>query len=219
VEHLELFKRNWNNPSYGAPPAWPGVWHRFRVGPVECFMLDGRTYRENFLKENPSMLGPVQKAWLFDALRASTAPFKLLVSPVAWADDAKMETMPSGETIRAMDTWSGFAEERAEIFNFLAEHRINGVMLLSSDRHRNDVRINRRERGYPLLEFESGWLTNEKGSGGSGAPVFEYLDGPAFGCITFKPDEADPLAIVEIITNAGEPVFRREVRLDELSDD
>jgi alkaline phosphatase D len=219
VEHLELFERNWNNPPTGAPPEWPGVWHHFRAGPVEIFMLDGRYYRENFLKDSPSMLGPVQKAWLLGALRASTAPFKLLVSPVAWADDAKMEKTPAGDMISAKDTWSGFPEERAEIFDFLAEHRISGVMLLSSDRHRNDLRVNRRERGYPLLELESGWLTNQKGSGGSGSPIFEYLDGPAFGFLTFHPADDDPFVIVEIVSINGESVFRREVRLGELKDD
>jgi len=218
VDYFRLFRRNWVNPAYGAEPAWPGVWHRFRVGPVECFMLDGRYYRENFLRENPSMLGPVQKAWLLRALRESTAPFKLLVSPVAWADDAKIEQTPSGATVYAKDLWSGFAAERAEIFAFLAEHRIGGVILLSSDRHRNDVRVHARPRGYPLWEVESGWLTNEKGTEGSGRPVYEYLDGPAFGFLTFDPAGAAPAVTLEIVTIAGESVFRRVVRLDELTD-
>jgi alkaline phosphatase D len=218
VEYLELFRRNWNNPSYGAPPEWPGVWHSVRVGPVECFMLDGRYYRENFLKPKPSMLGPVQKAWLRRALAASTAPFKLLVSPVAWADDAKIEKTPSGVTVYAKDTWSGFREERAEIFDFLAEHKIGGVILVSSDRHRHDVRINHRPRGYPLLEIETAWLTNETGTEGSGKPIFEYLDGPGFGFFTFEPGAAEPRVVAEIITIRGEPVFRREVKLSELRD-
>lgn len=217
LEHLALFARNWNNPSTGLPPAWPGLWHRFRIGPVECFLLDGRYYRENFLKERASMLGSVQKAWLFQALRESTAPFKLLVSPVAWADDAKIERLPSGEEIRAKDIWSGYPEERAEIFDFLAEHRIGGVILLSSDRHRNDVRVIPRPGGYPLTEVMSGWLTNEKGTEGSGHPVFEYLAGPAFGCLTFDASAPDPIATIEIVNLAGETVHRRQIRLSEVT--
>jgi alkaline phosphatase D len=216
VKYLELFNRNWNNPPAGAPPEWPGLWHKFRAGPVECFMLDGRYYRENFLKPNPSMLGPVQKAWLLKSLKESTAPFKLLVSPVAWADDAKIETGPDGERIYAKDIWSGFREERTEVYDFLAENNVTGVILLSSDRHRNDVRIDSRPRGYPLLEIESGWLTNEFGTGTSGKPLFEYHDGPAFGCITIETDGDEPHALVEIINANGEPVFRREVKLSEL---
>ncbi len=219
VDHLKLFQRNWNNPPTGAPPAWPGLWHRVRIGPVECFLLDGRYYRENFLQPNPSMLGPVQKAWLLAALRESTAPFKLLVSPVAWADDAKIERAPSGEIVRAKDIWSGFPGERQEIFDFLTQHRIGGVILLSSDRHRNDVRVHPREGAYPLWELESGWLTNEKGTEGSGSPRFQYLDGPAFGSLTFDPAAPDPTVVMEIVTIAGVPVFRQELKLSALSHD
>lgn len=216
AEYLDLFNRNWNNPPTGSPPEWPGLWHKFRVGPVECFMLDGRYYRENFLKPHASMLGPVQKAWLLKSLKDSTAPFKLIVSPVAWADDAKIETGPDGERIYAKDTWSGFREERTEIYDFLAANNITGVILISSDRHRHDVRLNERPRGYPLLEFESGWLTNEFGTGGSGTPLWEHLEGPAFATITVETRDSGPVAIVEIVSADGESLFRREVTLDEL---
>jgi alkaline phosphatase D len=216
LEYLELFNRNWNNPPAGAPPQWPGLWHKFRTGPIECFMLDGRYYRENFLKPHASMLGPVQKAWLLKSLKESTAPFKLLVSPVAWADDAKIETGPDGERIYAKDIWSGFREERTEIYDFLAENNITGVILISSDRHRHDVRINERPRGYPLLEVETGWLTNEFGTGGSGEPIWQYLDGPGFGTISVETRDGGPVALLEVISADGEPLFRREVKADEL---
>ncbi|MBL9203037.1 MAG: alkaline phosphatase D family protein [Opitutaceae bacterium] len=215
VDHLALFRRNWNNPTHGAEPARPGVWHAFRAGPVECFLLDGRTYRENFLKPGASMLGPVQKAWLLDALKKSTAPFKLLVSPVAWADDAKVDIGPAGERLHTRDTWYGYRTEREELFDFIGAQRISGVVLISSDRHRNDVRLHRRTRGYPLLEIESGWLTNAVGTGRSGETLFEYLDGPAFGFVTATPG-TDPTATIEIVTIHGESVFRRELRASEL---
>lgn len=215
VDHLALFRRNWNNPAHGAAPARPGVWHSFRTGPVECFLLDGRYYRENFLKPRASMLGPVQKAWLLDGLKKSTAPFKLLVSPVAWADDAKVDTGPRGEKLYTRDTWHGYREEREEIFDFIAAQNISGVVLISSDRHRNDVRLHRRPRGYPLLEIESGWLTNAVGTGRSGETIFEWLKGPAFGFFVATPGP-DPVATVEIVTIDGESVFRRELRASEL---
>jgi len=218
VDHLRLFERNWNNAPTGTPPQWPGVWQSFRLGPVECFLLDGRYYRENFLADNASMLGPVQKAWLLAALKASTAPFKLLVSPVAWADDAKIETDAEGRIIDAKDTWMGYRREREEIYDFLAANRISGVVLVSSDRHRNDVRINSRARGYPLWEFESGWLTNPVGHAGSGRPVFEHLAGPAFGFVTFDPAAAEPAATFEIVSLDGATLFRRELKLSELRD-
>lgn len=66
---VDLFNRNWVNPGTG-DPEWPGCWFKFSVGDVEVFMLDGRTYRTNPLKEEKSMLGPVQKAWLFAELKS-----------------------------------------------------------------------------------------------------------------------------------------------------
>ncbi|HEY0863956.1 MAG TPA: alkaline phosphatase D family protein [Lacunisphaera sp.] len=217
VEHLAVFNRNWVNPPSGAPPHWPGVWHSFRIGDVEVFMLDGRYYRENYLIERPSMLGPVQKAWLLDGLKRSTATFKLLVSPVAWADDAKIDFTQGGQRVFAKDIWSGYRQERDEIFAFLAAERISGVLLVSSDRHRNDVRQIVRPQGYPLLEFESGWLTNEAGHDGSGEPLFQHLAGPAFQLFTFEGSGGGAAVTAEIITIDGEPVFRRRVQLGELT--
>jgi alkaline phosphatase D len=218
VDYLKVFRRNWNNPSSGAEPQRPGVWHSFRAGPVECFMLDGRYYRENYLKDNPSMLGPEQKAWLFRALRESTAPFKLLVSPVPWSDEAKFGVDPDGTRISARDLWSGYREEREEIYEFLYRHGISGVMLVSSDRHRSDVRLNHRPRGYPLYEIESGWLTNEVGIAGSGNPLFEYTEMPSFGLLSFDSTGSDPGAKMEIINIEGDSVFQRHIRLSELRD-
>jgi alkaline phosphatase D len=216
VDHLELFQRNWNNPTQGAAPERPGVWHSFRAGPVECFLLDGRYYRENFLQPRPTMLGPVQKQWLFRALRESTAPFKLLVSPVAWADDAKVDKGPSGEKLYNRDSWYGYREEREEVFNFITEQRIGGVILISSDRHRNDVRLHRRERGYPMIEVTSGWLTNSVGAGRSGETVFDYTAGPAFGMFSVDAGASELVGRLEIINLRGESVFRRDLKLSEL---
>jgi alkaline phosphatase D len=216
VDHLELFQRNWNNPSYGAAPDHPGVWHSFRAGPVECFLLDGRYYRENFLQPRPSMLGPVQKQWLLRALRESTARFKLLVSPVAWADDAKVDKGPKGEKLYNRDSWYGYREEREEIFNFITAQKISGVILISSDRHRNDVRLHRRERGYAMIEVTSGWLTNSVGAGRSGDTLFDYTSGPAFGMFSVDEQPADPVGRLEIVNLRGESVFQRDLKLSEL---
>ena len=80
------------------------------------------------------------------------------------------------------------------------------------------MRINRRPRGYPLLEVESGWLTNEIGTQGSGKPEFEYLTGPAFGFLTVRNEGREPQLVAEIVSINGESVFRRELKLSELRD-
>jgi alkaline phosphatase D len=211
--HFRVFRRNWNNPSYGAEPEWPATWFNFRLGPVEVFMLDGRFYRENWRRPGASMLGPIQKAWLLDALEKSTAVFKILASPVAWADDAKTATA-GGD---AYDTWYGHRDEREEIFDFIFQNGINGVLLISGDRHRTDVRVIRREHGYPLYELESGRLTNANHHEPHGETLFAYTKTQTFALLDFDVRSRNPVAGLGIANIDGEIVWNREVSLSELT--
>ena len=211
--HFRVFRQNWNNPAYGAEPGRPGTWFRFRLGPVEVFMLDGRFYRENWRRPGASMLGPVQKAWLLQALRASTAPFKILASPVAWADDAKT-AVAGGD---AYDTWHGHRAEREEIFGLISSQAINGVLLISGDRHRSDVRVISRPGLYPLYELESGRLTNANFHEPHGTTLFSYTASQTFALLTFDARERAPVASLEIVNIDGETVWRRDLPLAELT--
>jgi len=82
----ETFRRNWVNPSYGGGDAQPGCWFDFHRGDVHVIMLDGRYYRD---KQGGIMLGPVQKAWLFETLKASNATFKVISSPAPFCPKIK----------------------------------------------------------------------------------------------------------------------------------
>ena len=66
-----LFKRNWVNPYCGGGEKQPGCWFHFAIADVDFILLDGRYYRANPGKPNATMLGPVQKKWLFERLKAS----------------------------------------------------------------------------------------------------------------------------------------------------
>lgn len=211
--HFRVFRRNWNNPSYGAEPEWPATWFSFRLGQVEVFMLDGRFYRENWRRPNASMLGPVQKRWLLDALRRSTATFKVLASPVPWADDSKIAAAGG----IANDTWVGHRAERDEIFDLIARENINGVILLSGDRHRTDVRQIRRPGAYDLFEVESGRLTNLNFHKPEGETLFVYTEAQTFSVLTADTTQADPTLHIEIANIEGKNVWERTLRLSELS--
>ncbi len=81
-QSLTLFKNYWANPSYGLPGT-PGIFFKYTYGGVDFFFLDGRYYRDPADAPDvagKTMLGAEQKAWLKDELRASRAPFKVLVS-------------------------------------------------------------------------------------------------------------------------------------------
>jgi alkaline phosphatase D len=204
---LEFFKQNWNNPAYG-DSAWPGCWFSFSIDDVDIFMLDGRFYRTNPFLENPTMLGPVQKAWLLDGLKKSAATFKVIASPVPWALSSKGE---------ARDTWNGFKEERKEIFDFLAVNKIEGVILISADRHRSDAWKIERENGYPLYEFESSRLTNQHYHPLVEGALFGYNKKQSFGWLVFDTQADDPQVTFNIVNIDNELINSKVVKKSELS--
>ncbi len=189
VPAWQVFRRNWNNPGYGGGEKSPGCWFRFSIADVDFFMLDGRYWRTSPKAEQPSMLGPVQKKWLFDELKRADGTFKVLCSPVPWVLEAKG---------KSLDTWRGFQKEREEIFANLEENRIDGVILLSADRHRSDVWRIDRPNGYPLWEFESSRLTNVHTHGLMPGALFGYNEKCSFGQLTFDTKRADPKVTYQI---------------------
>lgn len=204
---LELFRENWNNPGYGSDD-WPGCWFRFSVGDVDVFMLDGRFYRTNPFAESPTMLGPVQKAWLLDGLRTSQATFKVLVSPVPWSFTSK----PGSR-----DTWNGFQEERQEIFGVLAAEGIEGVLLISADRHRSEAWRIDGETPYPLYELSSSRLTNIHFHEPVPGPLFSYNETCSFGLVSFDTEKDDPEVGFEVVDIDGRTVHELTVKRSELT--
>ncbi len=203
---VESFRQNWNNPSYGSD-THPGTWFSFVLGDVEFFMLDGRTYRTNPFIDDRTMLGPEQKAWLLDGLSKSTATFKVIASPVAWADRAKPGSI---------DTWSGFPEEREQLFSHIETQGVHGVILLSSDRHRSEAWRIERDSGYPFYELLSGQLTNIHTHPPEQGALFSYNAKDSFGVLTFDTDRADPQVTYEIRSIDNERIESLVVKLSEL---
>jgi alkaline phosphatase D len=122
---LRTFQQVWANPSYGEPDN-PGVYFKFTRGDVEFFMLDGRYHRDPNLATNlahKTMLGDRQLAWFKRELAASKATLKILVSGGEW------------QAHGTEDSWRSFKRERDEIFQVIQDHAIQGVLLLSGDRH------------------------------------------------------------------------------------
>jgi len=202
----EIFKENWNNPAYGSDGC-PGCWFAFSIDGVDFILLDGRYYRENPRNRSPSMLGPVQKRWLFRKLKTAAGVFKVLASPVPWAEGTK----PGSR-----DTWDGYREEREEIFRFLERGKTDGVVLLSADRHRSDVWRIPRERFYDLYEFESSHLTNVHRHRTMKKALFSYNGDCSFGEVEFDTRREDPTVTYRIITINGEVVHEFKLPLSKL---
>ncbi len=206
---FEVFRKNWVNPYYGGGDAQPGCYYDFYLGDVHFIMLDGRYYRNLQAADQgrPTMLGPVQRKWLLEKLEHSKGRLRVLCSPVPWVFEAKGDSR---------DTWNGFREERNEIFDHLARHKMTGVILVSADRHRSDLWEIKRPDAYTLYEFNSSRLTNQHVHKEMEQAVFSYNKKQSFGLIDFDTTADDPTIVYRILTIDGEEVFDFELKLSQL---
>jgi len=204
-----VFKQNWNNPSYGGnTEEQPGCWYDFYIGNVHFIMLDCRYYRENPKSKNPSMLGPVQKKWFLDILKSSKGTFKVLASSVPWAKGTK----PGSK-----DTWDGYDAERDEILNCIKTNKINGIVLLSADRHRSDIWKIEQSDGYDIYEFESSRLTNVHTHRAIKGNLFSYNKKCSFGLLEFDTTQPDPQITYKIINIDNELIHTFTRKRSQLS--
>jgi alkaline phosphatase D len=213
---LEIFRAFWANPSYGSDGV-PGVWHRATRGQVDFFFLDGRFHRDpNDAPDDPhkSQWGPVQRAWLADALRDSRAVFKVIATGGQFL--ARYHDFESHDLYR---------HEREWLLDLIRRHRIGGVLFLSGDRHLGEIlRWQPPEVPYPLYE-----LTSSPLAAGLWQPDGEGVDPPErlpgslvveenFGLleITF-PEDGDPRLTFQHHDVDGRPIgVRLELRASEL---
>ncbi len=187
-----LFKNQWPNPYFGGGDSHPGCWFDFSIGDIDFIMLDCRYYRENPKDVNdPSMLGEFQKNWLKEKLVSSTATFKIIASSVPWAKGTK----PGSD-----DTWDGFPNEREEIFTFIEKNKIEGVLLISADRHRSDAWKIDRPMGYAMYDLMSSRLTNIHTHDLMEGSIFVYNKKCSFGTLEFNTTINDP-SVTYIIKN------------------
>jgi len=156
---LDVFKRYWANPGAGLAET-AGVFFEYSYGGVDFFFLDGRYHRRpNAEPDGPqkTLLGPGQKRWLKERLSASRAPFKVLVCGSGWSQ----ADGPAG------DTWAAFLTERNELFDWIRDRRIGGVIGLSGDSHVGELNcIPWSERGgYDIYDLVSSPLAQATDDG------------------------------------------------------
>jgi len=190
---LRVFGEYWANPSVGSA-ATPGVFTVYRRGDVEFYLLDDRYWRG---LEN-DVLGSAQTAWLLSELESSTATFKLLASGSQWS--------ANGST----DSWAAFLPARNALFDALVARHIEGVVLLSGDIHRAELRLIPRAAagGYDLPELTSSPLANtnfacEPDMSTELDLISCFDQGNSFILVDADTTLADPLLDIEIIDQSG----------------
>ena len=203
---LESFKNYWANPAYGLDGT-PGVFFDYHYGGVDFFLLDDRYYRDpNEMPDGPgkTMLGAAQKAWLKDRLRASKAPFKVVASGSGWS----INKGPGG------DSWASFLTERNELFDFIRDERISGVVLLSGDTHIAELNaIPWSEKGgYDMYDLVSSPLAQDTSDDflerRPEARIRQVYFGSAnFGLLHFDMRGEDPWLEFNVLNYRGDAVW------------
>ncbi len=208
-----VYRENWSNPE--ANDNREGIYFSSRVGPVEIIMLDTRSCRDGKRRnEYGSYLGESQQEWLKTTLKESTAPFKIISSGTMWSDYVS----------RAKDSWGSWDKQaREEIFAFVEQEKIGGVLLVSGDRHgARSFRIP-RPSGFEFHEFEPATLGGVSGPAGivKDCPeqIFGYDGGDfvAFGEFSFDMRATDPTATFRLIRETGETIEEHPFPLSKLT--
>jgi len=214
AESLRLFERYWPNPSYGLPGV-PGAFGWARLGDVEFFLLDDRSYRyPNDYPDVPekSMFGPAQFEWLKQALLSSKAPIKLVAGGSQfWNQASRFEGLHR------------FPQEQRRLREWLDTQRIDGVIFLSGDRHFGELLRIERPGAYPLYEFTSSPLTSRAYANPDAAErenpdlVAGTLQGRRqFGLIRVSGPGSDRRIALEAYDSDGALLWRHEISANEL---
>lgn len=205
----QVFRRAWNNPSYGFGEEKKGVFLRTRVGPCDVIMTDDRYFRTG---KKGSFLGEEQMQWLEAQLLDCRGPFILLSCGTMWSDYV------SG----GKDSWGvNDPAGRERIFSFIEKNRIGGVLLISGDRHgARGFRIP-RPSGFEFYEFEAASLGGRHGPPAASKHWNTQLYGIdktyAFGEFTFETKPSDPEVTFRLIREDGEAVYQQSLKRSQLT--
>ena len=193
----EIWSQNWNNPQNEAE----GIYFNTRIGQVELIMLDTRSCRNVEARGKfGSYLGTEQLEWLKGVLENSTATFKIISSGTMWSD-----YITNGKD--SWGTWDTLA--RKEIFNLIETGKINGVLLISGDRHGARGFKIPRASGYEFYEFEAASLGGVPGPPAMAEDKTNQLFGykgeglKAFGEFTFNTEKSNNEVTFRLINEFG----------------
>jgi phosphodiesterase/alkaline phosphatase D-like protein len=121
-------------PKYPLIEKDEGLYYKFKIADVECFVLDTRWYRspmQNPDGSNKIMLGEKQLLWLLQGLKESKAGIKIIFSSIPF-NDYGGDTSSGREGI---DSWMGYKFARRKVLTFIKDSNIKGVIVLSADQH------------------------------------------------------------------------------------
>jgi phosphodiesterase/alkaline phosphatase D-like protein len=181
-------------PGYAPVDSSEGIFHKVIFGNVEIYMLDDRAARSpntealvnvggNWTFAPPpghSIIGHIQRAWLLDNLKKSTATWKLITTATAFNKSygntfSSLLNLPNLAGLPLMagliDSWSGFPMDQDSLINVVNQHGIDGVLMLSGDTHTSAI-DDGQAGGLP--EIMAGCLSQSNSTLYTTVPLLQY---------------------------------------------
>lgn len=209
-----------------------GIWQSFAFGDVEFFMLDCRSQRNpnknaldgngNFNPpEKHSLLsgfaisGENQLDWFLNALKNSTAKWKVIVSTVLF-NPAYSKVFANTELLKkypwmkddAMDKWAGFPNDLNLLMKTIKDNNIKNVLVVSGDSHSSYIDDGKNslipEISASNLDVNNSLLHKKLEEGGINIWNQGTYDekGHTYGKVSFIFGEED-YALLEVIDEKG----------------
>ncbi|TNE71856.1 alkaline phosphatase family protein [bacterium] len=212
-EALELFNAYWFNPHAGSDGN-KGVYFSFLYNDIDFIMTDDRYHRApNKLEDSTkAFFGETQMQWIKDRLLNSYAPFKVVIV--------------GNQAINMNNPYEGFQEfkkEQTELLDFIKQHKIEGVVFFSGDRHHTELLKLEQEGMYPLYEFTNSPLTS-----GYNANLRDELKNPLrvegtlvntehnFGLVKISGERNSRLMTIQTYSAKGDLLWQYEISEKEL---
>jgi len=157
------------------------LYRRLTFGNLAQFnVLDTRQYRDDqangdgakapnaeSMDPKRTLIGEEQERWLLEGLGNSTAKWNVIPQQVFFA---KRDFQSGDGELLSMDAWDGYSANRDRIINYITEHGVRNVVVLTGDVHANwanEIKADFADPNSPVIgvEFAGTSIT----SGGDGA--------------------------------------------------
>lgn len=205
----DVFAQSWVNPSYGNERH--GIFLKTRIGPADVIMTDNRYFRDHAKGKN-AFLGKEQMDWLKAQLLACNAPFIILSCGTMW----------DHQVSNGKDSWGRFDKAgREEIFQFIEDHKIGGLLLISGDRHGARGFTIPRTNGFSFYEFGGACFGGRQGPPTQDPKWKNQLYGIAgeyaYSEFEFDTTQPDPTVTMRLTHASGREIYATTLTRSQLT--
>ncbi len=203
----EAFQAFWGNPTFGIP-GQKGCTTHFQYADIDFFLLDNRYFRTaNDCKTCPcTVLGKEQREWLYNALSASLAPYKVIAMGGQFLN-----------TYAGYETYINLcASERDSLLAFIERENLRGILFLTGDRHHGELSAYQNARGNWIYELTTSPLTSGVNTGAAREDNKNRVDGTLvtqhnFALLRFSGPRSQRQVEMQLLDSDGNVLWKRTI--------